>query len=277
MRRDPEHRIDLLDADARAQLHAFAADAFQSCSVQPRDMRPVLVVGDAWRSILHASTAADVGLVVMGTRGLGGVQKLLLGSTAQRVVRGTGVPLLLVPQDDRPASTGDPTVLVKHVLAATDFGPSSKAAVHAAAELAKELASDLLLVNVVKPVAVAEQWQHYVNHFDEEHLARARAHLARDAHELLDEIRECSYAAALGEPAEAIATLSRERSSGLIVMGLANRHDFEGARPGSVAYGVVRAAHIPVLVVPRTSDLAEQPRPAATQGQMMTTDAKVAP
>ena len=138
------------------------------------------------------------------------------------------------------------------------------------------MASDLLLVNVVKPVAVAERWWHYVNHFDEEQLGRARAQLARDAHELLDQIRECSYVAALGEPAEAIATLSRERSSGVIVMGLANRHDVEGARPGSVAYGVVRAAHIPVLVVPRTSHLAEQPRPAATQGQMMTTDATVA-
>ena len=270
-------RIDLLNADAKAELHAFAAKAFESCSVEPRDMRPVLVVGDPWRSILQQSAMHETGLIVMGTRGLGGVRKLLLGSTAEHVLRSTTVPVLLVPEGDQTASTGDPTAAVEHVVAATEFGPSSTMAVRLAAALAKDLSGDLILVNVVKPVSVPAQWRHYLDHSDEEQLSRARQHLARAAHEWLDDLPECSYVAALGDPAEAIASVSHDRGAGLIVMGLGNRYDFEGSRPGSIAYAVVRDAQVPVLVVPRVSPLLERRGRQNVRAQAPPAETRVVP
>lgn len=250
---------DLLDADARHGLQTFAAEAFERCAVQPAHMQPVMVIGDAWRAILRASFTHEASLIVMGTRGLGGIRKALLGSTAERVLRAAAVPVLLVPEDEtRTAATTDPTLAVKHVLAATDFGPSSRAAVRLAAGLAGELASDLVLLHVVKPVIVPPQWWHYVDQFDEEQLDRARTRLSRIAHDLVSQIGECSFEVGLGHPAEAIVKLGHERNAGLIVMGLANRFDFEGARPGAVAYSVVQHSHVPVLVVPRSSELIEQ-------------------
>jgi nucleotide-binding universal stress UspA family protein len=252
-------KADSLDADARHGLQMFAAEAFELWEVQPAHFQPIVVVGDAWRAILRGAFTHEASLIVMGTRGLGGVRRLLLGSTAERVLRTSAVPILLIPEDEtRPANTADPTRSVKHVLAATDFGPSSKAAVRLAAGLAGELASDLMLLHVAKPVIVPPQWWHYVDQYDEEQLARARTRLSRVAHDLLSQIPECSFDADLGDPSEAIVKHAREWRAGLIVTGLANRFDFEGARPGAVAYSVVRHSHVPVLVVPRTSELAEQ-------------------
>jgi nucleotide-binding universal stress UspA family protein len=255
---------DLLDADARQGLQTFAAGAFERSAVQPAPMQAAMVVGDAWRGILRAAFEHEASLIVMGTRGLGGIRKALLGSTAERVLRAAAIPVLLVPEDEaQEAETADPTMAVKHILAATDFGPGSRAAVRRAAGRAGEVASDLVLGLVGTPVIVPPQWWQYGERFGGALLARARTRLSRVTHDLLSQIRECSFEVELGDPSEAIVTLGRERHAGLIVMGLANRFDFEGARPGAVAYNVVRLSHIPVIVVPRTAELME-PRRAAT-------------
>lgn len=49
-----------------------------------------------WRGILEAAQAGDVDLIVMGSHGRSGIEKLVLGSVAQRVVSHTKLPVLLV-------------------------------------------------------------------------------------------------------------------------------------------------------------------------------------
>ena len=63
------------------------------------------------------------------------------------------------------------------VLAATDFSDTSARALRWAADLAHEIASPLLLVHVVEPIAVAPQWQPYIEDADEARVADARVQL----------------------------------------------------------------------------------------------------
>ena len=79
-----------------------------------------------------ADTASEIGadLVVTGTHGRTGVQRFLLGSTAERVVRLSEVPVL-VSRPPAPESG-----LYRRVLVATDFSPASERALALATELA---------------------------------------------------------------------------------------------------------------------------------------------
>ena len=73
-------------------LERLAAD------VQERDIRVKLAttVGRPHLQIIDYAETNQVDLIVMSTRGQSGLSRWLMGSVADRVVRGAGVPVLLV-------------------------------------------------------------------------------------------------------------------------------------------------------------------------------------
>jgi nucleotide-binding universal stress UspA family protein len=58
-------------------------------------------VGEAAAEILAQARDSNADVIVMGMRGVGGAQRLLLGSTSEEVVGGSTVPVLVVPPPDR--------------------------------------------------------------------------------------------------------------------------------------------------------------------------------
>jgi nucleotide-binding universal stress UspA family protein len=55
-----------------------------------------LVRGRPDRELIHLSEEVGAGLIVMGSRGLGGVRRALMGSVSDSVVRHTHCPVLIV-------------------------------------------------------------------------------------------------------------------------------------------------------------------------------------
>jgi nucleotide-binding universal stress UspA family protein len=181
----------------------------------------------------------------MGTHGLGGVRKLLLGSTTEHVLRRTRTPVLAVPPI--PAAHSDRFEAA--VLAAIDFSESSAAAGRSAAQFAQQFNVPLLFAHVVEPVTVPPQWSSLLEESDEARMAEARVQLKALADQCAG-TRTVETVVTFGRPADAITALAEERRAGLIVMGLTGEHGLFSRRPGSIAYRVLCSVSVPVLVVP---------------------------
>ena len=66
--------------------------------------RWLLRVGGAWQEIVGAATEEHADLIVMGTHGRTGLDRLLLGSVAEHVVRRAPCPVVTVPPEDLAAA-----------------------------------------------------------------------------------------------------------------------------------------------------------------------------
>ena len=70
--------------------------ALSKCKGANIAFKPMARSGQVARTIADVAREEDVGQIVMGTRGLGGVQGLLLGSVATQVIHLVEVPVTLI-------------------------------------------------------------------------------------------------------------------------------------------------------------------------------------
>ena len=208
-------------------------------------VRMELAVGKPSDVILQTARWLRAGLIVMGTHGRGGVGKILLGSTTEQVLRRTEWPILAVPGG---APAVEHPVQLKTILLAIDFREGAMAATQWADDLASDLGVPLVLTHVVEPVIMPPRWQTLAADFESDRVGSGKQMLGRLAASLRDTRIDCVVS--VGRPADTIASLAAERGAGLVVMGLANPDDSEPGNPGSIAYRVLRIAHVAVVVVP---------------------------
>ena len=91
---------EMLRDDADAAVDAVR-DAAESRGVP---VTTSVVEGTPSREIVEHAEKTRCDLVVMGTHGRGGIDRLLLGSVAEKVVRASNVPVLTVRVGDVPES-----------------------------------------------------------------------------------------------------------------------------------------------------------------------------
>jgi nucleotide-binding universal stress UspA family protein len=84
-RRAEQRGREILDAEAESVRSAGGAVA-----------QTHLAMGDAPREIVHLAEDLDAGLIVMGSRGRGGIRRALMGSVSDAVVRHAHCPVLIV-------------------------------------------------------------------------------------------------------------------------------------------------------------------------------------
>ena len=239
--------LDLAKAETEA-LREFVAATWSGRA--PGEALVKALIGQAANTILETATAEAADLIVVGTQGLSGFRKWLLGSTTARLLRRTHLPVLAVPLASESDAVSQPNGLdVSHILAATDFSESSVAAAKIAAHLAMQFSASLTLAHVVEPLTVPPQWQPLLEESDEMRLGSARAKLKALAEQLCGS-QGCDDVVLRGLPGELIGAIGRERGTRLIVMGLASDRGPFAPRPGSIAYRVLSTTTIPVLVVP---------------------------
>ena len=241
--------VDLARDETGPELRDFVEATLLEHQRQASHVRMEVKVGNPSEVILQTGRRRNAGLIVMGTHGLGGFRKLLLGSTTEQVLRRTEWPVLAVPGGAVTAPTvADPGVHLKKILLATDFRESALAATQWATDLASDISVPLVFAHVVDPVVVPARWQALVAEFEGDRVASGRRMLGRLSAKVRNAHSECVVS--VGRPADTIASLAAEYGVGLVVMGLANAEDSELRGPGSIAYRVLRIAHVAVLVVP---------------------------
>jgi nucleotide-binding universal stress UspA family protein len=89
--------IDALYEEGERAVEAIATDGRRG----DVDVETVVLDGNVHRSILDYADENDVDLIVMGTHGRRGIDRYLLGSATERVVRSSPVPVLTVRAPDQ--------------------------------------------------------------------------------------------------------------------------------------------------------------------------------
>jgi nucleotide-binding universal stress UspA family protein len=212
-----------------------------------------IIVGESTyidRAILDAARALPADLLVMGGHGRVGVQRLLLGSTTERVLRAAPCPVMVVPPHDTVAPS---VVSFKHIVCAIDFSESSLAALAWALSLAEEADAQLSLVHVIESppelrvsTTVTDRNLHELHAaFEADTLTRLRSLVPPHASHY------CSVETATGSGAadHAILNFAAERKADLIVMGAQGHGAIERFVFGSKTRDVVAGATCPVLTV----------------------------
>jgi len=237
--------------DCRHALAAIASAVASTALAEP----PAIEVrsGLPHVAILKAAAEHHASLVVLGTQGQTGAARLFFGSTAQRVLRETATPVLLVPPGATPlvrTGAAGPTLALAHVVAALDFGDTTGPTVQAAAGLAARTGAALTLAHVVPPARGLERWSALVDAHQAQRVAKAGEALNLLAREIHGQVPGVRTSAIEGEPERALAGLAGQQPGTVIVMGVRRGGGLLGPQPGSTAYRILSLSHVPVLVVP---------------------------
>ena len=188
-------------------------------------------------------------LIVMSSHGLTGFRKMFFGSTTERVLRETSVPVLVTSATDPgPDRLEDIPHLVRRVLVPVDLSAATPHQLRVARGVAEALAVPILILHVVEPVRATVSASARLPKVEAERRYRAEQNLER-ALEGMPAGLKPEGLIAYGEPAEEIAKFASDREAGLIVMGL-HSSPVLGPRMGSVTYRVLCLAHRLVLALP---------------------------
>jgi len=229
-----------LRTHAEQQLRDFAktharGGVLPECSVHDGDVASV---------ILDVADMQAVSLIVMGTHGLRGLDRALLGSVTDKVLRKAQCPVLAVrkPAQDLVTRAGAPDIIpLRRILCCTDFSGQSEEALEYAVSLATEYGGELTLLHVLEGVAESADI--------EDEIGKAKASLEKRLS--LETGKNCKTKTLvrIGSPYQQILELALESQPDLIVMGVRGRNALDLAVFGSTTYRVVQLGPCPVLVV----------------------------
>lgn len=223
-------------ADAHEAISKLAA-RHEGEKIEPE----VLVeMGAAADSILKRADQEDIDLIVMGTHGRQGLDRLTVGSTTERVIRRARCAVLAIREPERdfiaPASPDEP-VRLRKILWCTDFSESSPRALEYALSLAFQYHAEITLLHVLEGSGADEQSQ--------QALERLRDVIPDDARDWATVVP----AVRTGRPYEEIIAHAAETQTDVIVMGVRGRNVLNLSLFGSTTHRVLQIGPCPVLVV----------------------------
>lgn len=253
-------RHNLTDA-AQKRLSEMASDHV------PSGVRRQTVVlrGSPGDELMAMAERLKVELIVLSTRGHTGLKRMLIGSTAERVVRHAGCPVLAVrrqgTQSRRPMTRparkevelpgrATPTLPWRRILVPIDFSKTSLRAFETAVPLAQDCGARLFLLNVIEPAAYASGFESVVLAVpDAALLDEAKAALPKIAKRFVPSGVKVTAVVDRGRAYDVITRVAEEEEIDLIVLTTHGRTGFDHLMMGSTAERVVRHAHCPVYVV----------------------------
>lgn len=224
---------------ARASMPATRKKLLAAASAYPEArLKARCLLGSAPETISSLAVPKQTDMVVMGTHGYSGLERVIYGSVAEAVAARSRVPVLAVRKRQG-------AFALRNVLCPVNLTPYAAVALSYAALMAQAAGASLTAA-YVRPETV---WQ-------------------EDAKSLLSAfLRECLGPSALavepltprGEPREEIARLARRGPFDLVVLSAHSRPWTTDALLGATAQRVLRSSSVPVLTVPARAKRAKRP------------------
>ena len=203
--------------------------------------RAIVAYADAGDLVEQIVKEQKVQLVVVGSHGACGMERLALGSVAESILRRVPCPTLIV----------GPHCSIDHypfrsILFATDLQDTGLRAAQYASGLAERFHGKLTMLHVIEPKSIQNEVRPELS--EERTLQAMQRLLPPDLSTYTTAKLRIEY----GKPGDLITHTSKAESVSLIVLGIREGGTLPDHAPWSTLSQVVREAHCPVLVVRRT-------------------------
>jgi nucleotide-binding universal stress UspA family protein len=215
------------------------------------EVQPELAVheGTAPDSILSFVHGQKADLIVMGTHGRRGYDRLVLGSVTNRVMRRAACPVLAVCNPPRELTDEDMAAnegrerphRLSRILFCTDFSENSERALSWAISVAEEYGAELTVLHVLEEAPSAAR--------AEEAIATATKQLDKLIPRERCKNLKVKQAVRVGKPYEQIIRLAEEEQTDMVAIAVRGRGALDLAVFGSTTYRVLQLGPCPVLVV----------------------------
>jgi nucleotide-binding universal stress UspA family protein len=243
LRADYNRRIDESLQRVESMLRAY-----KSPEVELRAQRRTADVIDG---IIEVATERDADLIVMGSSGLSGAARLLLGSVADKISRQAPCPVLILraqTDEDRPQSP------FRRVLVGIDYSLFSRPIARLSMSLAAP-GSIIELMHVWAPPYVSTLNTHLGGIESTEWINAVEKARAAEAEQLAifrDELEVAGASCFVGAGHVPTALLDRadEIGADLLVLGAHGRRDLRERFTGTTSDRLLRHAKIAVLLMP---------------------------
>jgi nucleotide-binding universal stress UspA family protein len=199
--------------------------------------------------ILAQADRLDADLIVIGTHGRSGFDRLLLGSVTEKVLRTARQPVMTVG----PAATpGSAHAAFRHIVCGTDFSDCSLAALRHAVTLARDAAARVTVVHAIEWAPVGYDPLGGPTDLEGFRVAAeqtAREHLQKVVEGAGADDVDIEQAVRTGRAHHVILETAAAQDADLIVLGIHGANPVVRMLFGSTATHVVRRASCPVLTV----------------------------
>lgn len=219
------------------------------------EVESVTALEEAPLALIRQAHPGD--LIVLGTRGLGTVASMFVGSVSVRVAAQAPCPVVIVPSDDegKPATTA-----LDRIVVGVDDSENARRALSLAVGLAAESNAELVVVHSWEvpypydPVAMTAAGYRPQPEVFEQHADQFVAELIAEA---MDEQRDdvdvqVTVVKTETNPVDALLEASKEADA--VVVGSRGRGTVRGLLLGSVSQGVLHRSKVPVFVLPKRAD-----------------------
>jgi nucleotide-binding universal stress UspA family protein len=236
---DGEHTLaSELYAARKAKLDGFLVDELKYFTT-----RRECVAGDPTEEIVEVARSWNPDLVMMATYGLGHFRRLLLGSTAAKVLHDLECPVWTnVHSEQTPPLE---SITCRCILCAVGLDSQSASALNWAAFLAGEYQAELIIVHAVPAVEASAPARFLDAEFSASLKNEARKRIMAMEPNLKT---NAAIFIDAGEPAKVVAEAARRFSADLLVIGRHARAGLAGHLRHN-AYAMLRESPCPVLSV----------------------------
>ena len=213
----------------------------------------VIMAGNPAEKIIEYAENKDIGLIIMATHGRSGTKRWAVGSVADKVLRGTCIPVALIRAGKARPAAGEKGMLTKALLP-LDGSEVGEAALPYLEDLAVRLKTEVTILQVVEPkypAFAAEPWDY--SPYRQEWLAAmeesARTYLAGIEQRLKAKGVVVSSRIETGAAAERIIEVAEQIDVDFIAMSTHGRSGVGRWVFGSVADRVLYSGNFPLILV----------------------------
>ena len=238
---------------AKSKLESLILEAQKTLP----DVHSHLLEGMQADEITKFALASRSDLIITGTHGWTGFDRVMMGSVAERVIHQAPCPVLSVREikDTKgQSSTDGPSITTsanvpKHILLPVDFSDCSLDAYEFVDNLEKNFDASITLIHALEPLSYSLDFTLSHPLEDRQHRENVKARITQLVEAMTRQGLTANYVIKSKPASEAIIETVAEIGADLIVMGTHGRQGLRRLIMGNVAAAILRQSPVPVMTV----------------------------